>query len=100
MTARKRNTRPSLYLLSGVIVISLSVSTFADRSTTIELTAEGKKICQHYREMLEQLSSDDQPVRLQPIGSGTALVQWSNGQWQGAADPRREGTALALPWLN
>ena len=58
MTARKRNTRPSLYLLSGVIVISLSVSTFADRSTTIELTAEGKKICQHYREMLEQLSSE------------------------------------------
>ncbi len=58
MTARKRNTRPSLYLLSGVIVISLSVSTFADRSTTIELTAEGEKICQHYREMLEQLSSE------------------------------------------
>ena len=46
---------------------------------------------------VEQLSSNDQPLRLQAIGSGTALVQWSNGQWQGAADPRREGTALALP---
>ena len=46
---------------------------------------------------VEQLNSNDQPLRLQAIGSGTALVQWSNGQWQGAADPRREGTALALP---
>jgi len=48
---------------------------------------------------VEQLNTNDQPVRLQrqPIGSGTALVQWINGQWHGAADPRREGTALALP---
>ena len=45
----------------------------------------------------DQLHNDDQPTRRQPIGSGTALVQWINGQWQGAADPRREGTALALP---
>ncbi len=46
---------------------------------------------------IQQLETMNQPMRLQPIGSGTALVQWSNGQWQGAADPRREGTALALP---
>ncbi|MGB1622289.1 MAG: gamma-glutamyltransferase family protein, partial [Synechococcus sp.] len=46
---------------------------------------------------LEQLQTDDQAVRLQPIGSGTALVQRINGQWHGAADPRREGTALSLP---
>ena len=45
----------------------------------------------------DQLHNDDQPTQRQPIGSGTALVQWINGQWQGAADPRREGTALALP---
>ena len=49
---------------------------------------------------VDQLKANDQPVRLQPIGSGTALVQWINGQWHGAADPRREGTALALPWRN
>ena len=47
---------------------------------------------------VDQLKANNQPVRLQPIGSGTALVQWINGQWHGAADPRREGTALALPW--
>jgi len=46
---------------------------------------------------LEQLQAGDAGLRLQRIGSGTALVQMSNGRWQGAADPRREGTALSLP---
>ena len=46
---------------------------------------------------LELLQINDQPARLQRVGSGTALVQRINGRWQGAADPRREGTALALP---
>ena len=46
---------------------------------------------------VEQLPTNDQALQRQPIGSGTALVQWINGQWHGAADPRREGTALALP---
>ena len=44
----------------------------------------------------EQLNIDAN-LRRQRIGSGTALVQWIGGTWQGAADPRREGTALALP---
>ena len=35
--------------------------------------------------------------RRQSIGSGAALIQKIGGSWQGAADPRREGTALALP---
>ena len=42
-------------------------------------------------------STTQQAVRQQSIGSGTALVQWINGRWHGAADPRREGSALALP---
>ena len=46
---------------------------------------------------IDQLSGDEQSVRLQPIGSGVALVQRLGDQWTGAADPRREGTALALP---
>ena len=46
---------------------------------------------------IDQFSGDQQSVRLQPIGSGIALVQHLGDQWTGAADPRREGTALALP---
>ena len=46
---------------------------------------------------LDQLQTSDQPARQQRVGSGTALVQKINGRWHGAADPRREGTALALP---
>ena len=45
---------------------------------------------------LEQLKTKA-TLRLQPIGSGTALLQRSDAGWQGAADPRREGKALALP---
>ncbi|QNI97244.1 gamma-glutamyltransferase family protein [Synechococcus sp. RS9902] len=45
---------------------------------------------------LQQLKSEANSRR-QSIGSGTALIQKIGGGWQGAADPRREGTALALP---
>jgi gamma-glutamyltranspeptidase/glutathione hydrolase len=45
---------------------------------------------------LEQLKGAAS-LRRQSIGSGTALLQKINAGWQGAADPRREGTALALP---
>ena len=44
-----------------------------------------------------KLQTPDQPVRFQRLGSGTGLLQWINGRWHGAADPRREGKALALP---
>jgi len=44
---------------------------------------------------LDQLTPDDQPIRRQRLGSGTALLQKINGRWHGAADPRREGTALS-----
>ncbi|WP_244277106.1 gamma-glutamyltransferase family protein [Synechococcus sp. GEYO] len=49
---------------------------------------------------LDQLQTSDQPARLQRVGSGTALVQRINGRWHGAADPRREGTALAIADLS
>ena len=45
---------------------------------------------------LEQLTSEATP-RHQGIGSGTALLQKTDAGWKGAADPRREGTALSLP---
>ena len=45
---------------------------------------------------LQQLKSEANSRR-QSIGSGTALIQKIGAGWQGAADPRREGTALALP---
>ena len=46
---------------------------------------------------VEQLQRADQPIRFQRLGSGIALLQRIDGCWHGAADPRREGTALALP---
>ncbi|MGC6482214.1 MAG: gamma-glutamyltransferase family protein [Synechococcus sp.] len=46
---------------------------------------------------VDAIQPDQQSRRRQSIGSGTALIQRINGQWQGAADPRREGTALSWP---
>ena len=50
----------------------------------------------HWPFPLQQLTSEVNPRR-QSIASGTALLQKIGAGWQGAADPRREGTALALP---
>ena len=44
-----------------------------------------------------ELSDPDQTPRQQRFGSGTGLLQKINNRWVGAADPRREGKALALP---
>jgi len=44
----------------------------------------------------DQLAFNDQVIRLQPLGSGIALLQRINGRWHGVADPRREGTARAI----
>ena len=46
---------------------------------------------------VEALERSDQPIRFQRLGSGIALLQRIVGRWHGVADPRREGTALALP---
>ena len=46
---------------------------------------------------IDRWDPDDQPRLIRRLGSGTALLQWIDGRWHGVADPRREGTALALP---
>jgi gamma-glutamyltranspeptidase/glutathione hydrolase len=43
------------------------------------------------------LSPGDQQLTTQPLNSGIALLQRIQGRWHGVADPRREGTAMALP---
>ena len=45
----------------------------------------------------DQLEIPGRTLRLQRLGSGIGLVQRIGDRWHGAADPRREGTALALP---
>ena len=45
----------------------------------------------------EQLLLDHQTLQSHPFGSGTAMLQRINGNSHGAADPRREGTAMAMP---
>ena len=44
-----------------------------------------------------ELTDRDRMPRQQRFGSGTGLLQKINNRWVGAADPRREGKALALP---
>ena len=36
-------------------------------------------------------------VRIAPLPSGTAFIMRRNGGWEGAADPRRDGTFAAAP---
>ena len=45
----------------------------------------------------DQLETPGMTLRAQTLGSGIGLLQRIGDRWHGAADPRREGTALALP---
>ena len=45
----------------------------------------------------DQLKTPGMTLRAQTLGSGIGLLQRFGDRWHGAADPRREGTALALP---
>ncbi|WP_413746139.1 gamma-glutamyltransferase family protein [Synechococcus sp. MIT S9507] len=110
-----RNGRPVLalgspggrsipHLLSRVLLASLIWNEPPERAVALpHLSSRGRTLVMEKDPPLpwplqqEQLNNSNQPARLQGIGSGTALVQWINGRWHGAADPRREGTALALP---
>ena len=46
---------------------------------------------------IDELSGPQWPIRQQRLSSGVALLQRIDGLWHGAADPRREGTAVAIP---
>ncbi|QNI53903.1 gamma-glutamyltranspeptidase [Synechococcus sp. BIOS-E4-1] len=92
------------HLLSRVLLASLIWNESPQQSVGLpHLSSRGQRLVLEqdppipWPLPLDQLQTSDQPARQQRVGSGTALVQRINGRWHGAADPRREGTALALP---
>ena len=92
------------HLLSRVLLASLIWKESPQRAVGLpHLSSRGQRLVLEqdppipWPLPLDQLQTSDQPARQQRVGSGTALVQRINGRWHGAADPRREGTALALP---
>jgi len=92
------------HLLSRVLLASLIWNESPQRAVGLpHLSSRGQRLVLEqdpplpWPLPLDQLQTSDQPARQQRVGSGTALVQRINGRWHGAADPRREGTALALP---
>ena len=92
------------HLLSRVLLASLIWNESPQRAVGLpHLSSRGQQLVLEqdpplpWPLPLDQLQTNNQPARLQRVGSGTALVQRINGRWHGAADPRREGTALALP---
>jgi gamma-glutamyltranspeptidase/glutathione hydrolase len=47
-------------------------------------------------EMMDQLAAKGQPAIVADLGSKVNGIQLVNGKWTGAADPRSEGTAVAV----
>jgi gamma-glutamyltranspeptidase/glutathione hydrolase len=91
------------HLLSRVLLASLAWNEPPARAVALpHLSGRGKALVLEsdpplpWPFPLEQLKGEAS-LRRQSIGSGTALLQKIDAGWQGAADPRREGTALALP---
>ncbi len=92
------------HLLSRVLLASLIWNESPQRAVGLpHLSSRGQQLVLEqdppipWPLPLDQLQTSNQPARQQRVGSGTALVQKINGRWHGVADPRREGTALALP---
>jgi len=91
------------HLLSRVLLASLTWNEPPARAVALpHLSSRGKTLVLEsdpplpWPFPLQQLKIEAS-LRRQGIGSGTALVRRIEAGWQGAADPRREGTALALP---
>ena len=92
------------HLLSRVLVASLIWGEPPERAVALpHISSRGRTLVLEKDPPLpwpmpvQELQTKHQSIRSQRIGSGTALIQRINGRWHGAADPRREGTALALP---
>jgi gamma-glutamyltranspeptidase / glutathione hydrolase len=66
--------------------VSKAKSPYADSSGLVELE-QGRAVAQFVR----PLQALGHKVRLVPLPSGTAFLVRSQGGWQGAADPRRDG---------
>ena len=44
----------------------------------------------------QSLSNSGHQIKYSAFSSGLAVIKWHQGNWHGAADPRREGKALSL----
>ena len=44
----------------------------------------------------EQLKDLGHQIKYSSFSSGLAVIKWHQGNWHGAADPRREGKAVSL----
>ena len=81
---------PALALDEGHV--STARAAYANTPGEVELEP-GRAIAQ----LGGRLAAMGHRVRIAPLPSGTAFIIRRNGGWQGAADPRRDGTFAAAP---
>jgi gamma-glutamyltranspeptidase/glutathione hydrolase len=67
--------------------VSTARSSYADSAGEVELEP-GRAIAQ----LADRLATMGHQVRIAPLPSGTAFIVARPGGWQGAADPRRDGS--------
>jgi gamma-glutamyltranspeptidase/glutathione hydrolase len=79
---------PALALDSGHV--STARASYADTAGEVELE-QGRAIAQ----LAHRLASMGHHVRVAPMSSGMTFIVARQGGWQGAADPRRDGTFAA-----
>ncbi len=70
--------------------VSTARAAYADTAGEVELEP-GRAVAQ----LRDHLAAMGHPVRTAPLASGTAFIVDRKGSWQGAADPRRDGTFAA-----
>ena len=70
--------------------VSTARAPYADTAGEVELE-QGRAIAQ----LAQRLAAMGHHVRLAPLSSGMSFIVARHGGWQGAADPRRDGTFAA-----
>ena len=82
------------FKLSAKEVVSRTHLSVGPRQTYLELSKDASPSNEPIHQGLTKLGHKIKSTR---FSSGLALIHWKNGIWHGAADPRREGKAKALP---
>jgi gamma-glutamyltranspeptidase/glutathione hydrolase len=72
--------------------VSTARAPYTDTAGEVELEP-GRAVTQ----LADRLAAMRHRVRIAPLASGTAFIVDRQGAWQGAADPRRDGTFAASP---
>ena len=81
------------FQLSPKEVVSQKLLSVQPNYTVLEKSGDWSK---EDNNIYQSLSNLGHQLKYSAFSSGLAVIKWHQGNWHGAADPRREGKAVSL----